>query len=172
MRDLMNLKDFFKPINDKKVDVAIALKKYIEAIKNFYRITGLKYSDTPKSKGQQLGFDDLMINIEDLHEQYLELRNEYKILYNFYLSCIKKVNSKSCQLIIEYAFLNNESDKQLSETLKEYHKIEYSDTYIRKIKLKASNEMLKVIDEKMLEELNRVTKGNKLEQKGTKRNKR
>lgn len=163
----MNLKDFFKPINDKKIDVAIALKKYIEAIKNFYRITGIKYSDMPKSKGQQLGFDDLMIDIEDLHEQYLKLRNEYKILYNFYLSCIKKVNNKSCQLIIEYAFLNNESDKQLSETLKEYHKIEYSDTYIRKIKLKASSEMLKVIDEKMLEELNRVTNWNKKEQKVT-----
>lgn len=152
----MSINDFFEPINDKKTKMEKALKKYVEATEDFYTITGVKYTDMPKSKGKVLGFDDLMANIEELFNDYLELRNQHKILYDFYISYINKLNNKTYRLIIEYSYINNEDDKQITNSLKEYHKLDYTNSHIRKLKSKASKEFNKLINDKVIEELEKI----------------
>lgn len=142
----MTIERFFKKIQDKKTDMQKALKRYVEAVEDFYTITGVKYTDMPKAKGEALGFDELMINIEDLFDKYVELRNEYKDLYNGCMVHINKLENRTYRLIIEYAYINEEDDKRLLVSLKDYHDIEYSDSHLRKLKSKAVKEFRKIID--------------------------
>lgn len=169
----MTIKEFFEYIKDNKRDMGKALRKYVEATENFYTITGIKYTDMPKSKGKALGFDDLMANIEELFHEYLTLREQHKEIYEFYLSYINKLSNKTHRLIIEYSYINEDDDKQLAITLKEYHNLDYTNDYVRRLKSKAKKEFELLIDNEAIQKLEELkmlfnTKYHKLTQHNTK----
>lgn len=142
----MNINQFFKDIHDKKREMEKALKKYVDATEDFYTLTGVKYTEMPKSKGNALGFDDLLANIEELHDEYLDLRKEYKSLYNCCMKYINKLDNIVHRLIIEYTYINLDDDKKILSTLSNFHNINYSYGHLRKIKSKAVKDFKKIID--------------------------
>ena len=149
----MNAEEFFEYIVDKEKEKDKALMQYIKATENFYTITGFKYTDMPKSKGKVLGFDDLMANIEDLYNEYLEKKRQYLELYNFYLKYINKLSNKTHRIIIENFYIYGEKYKQLVDTLQSFFRIEYSIDYVRQLKFKAKKEFEKLIDDAAVTEI-------------------
>lgn len=141
----MNINKFFEDINDKKREMEKALKKYVDATEDFYTLTGVKYTEMPKSKGNALGFDDLLANIEELHEEYLDLRKEYKSLYNCCMKYINKLDNIIHRLIIEYTYINLDDDKKILSTLSNFHNINYSYGHFRNVKSKAIKEFKKIV---------------------------
>ena len=143
----MRIREFFRYITEKKEEVEKTLKRYVESAEDFYTITGVQYSEMPKVKGKALGFDDLMANIEEFYNTYIALKKEYDDMYIDYLKYINKLKDKRYRLIIEYSFINGEDDKQVCESLREYHNYDYSNNYVRQLKIKAINEFELVLVE-------------------------
>ena len=141
----MTIEKYFKEVNDKRVEMERALKRYVEATEEFYTITSVKYTDMPKVKGKALGFDDLMINIEELYEFYLERKKLYDIEYQKCMNDINKLAESIHKLIIEYAYINLERDKQIIDSLRKYHNIEISYSHLRNSKSKAKNSFINII---------------------------
>ena len=141
----MTIEEYFKAVTDKRVEMERALKRYVEATEEFYTITSVKYTDMPKAKGKVLGFDDLMIRIEEIYEFYLEQKRLYDIEYQKCMNDINKLDESIYKLIIEYAFINLEKDKQIIDSLKKYHNIEMSYSYLRNSKSKAKNSFINLI---------------------------
>lgn len=141
----MTIEKYFKEVNDKRVEMERALKRYVEATEEFYTITSVKYTDMPKAKGKVLGFDDLMIRIEEIYEFYLEQKKLYEIEYQKCMNDINKIEESIYKLIIEYAFINLEKDKQIIDSLKKYHNIEISYSHLRNSKSKAKNSFCSII---------------------------
>lgn len=115
-----------------------ALKRYINAKEDFLVLSGTKYDDMPKAKTSGLGFDDLMINIEELHTEWIRLESEYKRIKNKCLDDIHKMKDPLYESIIEYAYLDFENDKEILNSLNEYHNVEYTLGYFRILKSKAT----------------------------------
>ena len=122
-----------------------ALKNYLDAKEDFYNLTGTKYDDMPKAQSKKLGLDDLLIHIEELHTTWLMLDKKCKEEKAKCLIDIDKLENKIYRLLIEYAYLNFESDKKILKSLKEIHNLDYSYSYIRKIKSKAKKEFKQII---------------------------
>lgn len=141
----MTIEEYFKSVKDKRVEMERALKRYVEATEEFYTITSVKYTDMPKVKGKALGFDDLMINIEELYEFYLEQKKLYDIEYQKCMNDINQLDESLHKLIIEYAFINLERDKQIIDSLRKYHNIEISYSHLRNSKSKAKNCFINII---------------------------
>ena len=141
----MTIEEYFKEVKDKRVEMERALKRYVEATEEFYTITSVKYTDMPKAKGKVLGFDDMMVHIEDLYEFYLEQKKLYDVEYQKCMKDINKLEEALHKLIIEYAYINLEKDKQIINSLKKYHNIEISYSHLRNSKSKAKNSFTNII---------------------------
>lgn len=126
-------------------DMKKALKRYVDAQSDFYTLTGIRYDDMPKAKGKSLGFDDLMIKIEELYNVYLELYENSEKEREKCLNDINKLSNPIHRVIIEYAYLNFESNKEIALSLQEYHNKSYSLSYISEIKTTAIREFEKII---------------------------
>jgi len=149
----MTIEEFFEYIINKEKEKDKALMKHIKATENFHTITGVKYTDMPKAKGKVLGFDDLMANIEDSYNGYLEKKKQYLELYDFYLKYINKLNNQTYRIIIENFYIHGERYKQLVNTLISFFRIEYSIDYVRQLKFKAKKEFEKLIDDAAIKEI-------------------
>lgn len=143
----MSIYKFFEHINDEKREVEKALKRYIEAKEEFYSITSIKYTDMPKSKGKNLGFDDLMINIEDLFSKYMEKKKKYDEEYNSCMKFINQLSNNLHKLIIEYSFIDLKKDKDILNSLEDYHNINISYGTLRNEKYKAIKEFKTIIND-------------------------
>lgn len=147
------IEKYFKKIVDYKYNMQKAFKRYIEAQDDFYIITGIKYTTMPKSEGKPLGFDDLMVHIEDLYNEYIKCKNKYDKEYKIIIKDINKLDNQLYRLIIEYTYIDRKIDKKPDkETLKElqdYHKIDISYPYFRKIKSNAKSDFLNIISNKL-----------------------
>lgn len=141
--------NFFKEVVNAKIEMQKALKKYIEANDSFYSLTGIKYSEMPKVKGQALGFDDLMANIEEIYTDYLKKEKEYNIKYQECMGHISKLDNQVHRLIIEYTYIDRKidkkSDKETLRALQDYHNIDISYSYFRIVKSNAKREFRKII---------------------------
>lgn len=141
----MKIDKYFKNIIARKIDMQKALKKYVEATEDFYTLTGTKYTDMPKTRGKSLGFDDLMMNIEKLYNEYLEYKKDYDKVYKECMEDINKLDNQTHRLIIEYSFIDEKKDKDIIDALSGFHNKDYSYSYFRRLKTKAIEEFEKKI---------------------------
>jgi len=139
------IEKYFEDVKSKKEAMQKALKKYIEATEDFYTLTGIQYTDMPKSKGKALGLDDLMANIEDLYSKYLDCKNDFETEYNKCMKDIDKLNNQLHELIIEYNFIDKKKDKEILKALKEYHNIDIAYGTLRNLKSQAKKEFKRVL---------------------------
>ena len=100
----------------------------------------------PKAQGRVLGLDDLMIQIEELHNDYIEKYENCEIERKKCLEDINKLENKISRVIIECTYLNFESDKEILFSLKEFFNKEYSLSHIKRLKKKAIKEFIEIID--------------------------
>lgn len=143
----MNIEEYFNDYKEKYHEMKKALKRYIDAKSGFYYLTGVKYDDMPKANGKSLGLDDLISNIEELHNKYLDLVKECNEERKKCQVNIDKIKNHVSRLIIEYAYLDLDKDKKIISSLKEFHNIEYSCSHFRKLKSDAIKEFEELIHE-------------------------
>lgn len=143
----MTIEEYFEEYETKFHEMKKALKRYIDAKSGFYYLTGVKYDDMPKANGKSLGLDDLISNIEELHNKYLDLVKECNEERKKCQVSIDKIKNHVSRLIIEYAFLDLDKDKKIISSLKEFHNIEYSCSHFRKLKSDAIKEFEELIHE-------------------------
>lgn len=139
------IEEYFKNYTNQYHEMKKALKRYVDAKTDFYHLTGIKYDDMPKAKGKVLGLDDLMINVEQLNNDYLI---EYKKYEEEKEKCKKDINKLEHPIhkaIIEYAYLNFEDNKTMAYSLKEYHNKNYSLGYVKILKTRAVAKFEKII---------------------------
>lgn len=138
--------NYFMEYEKKYHNMKKALKQFIDAKSDFYSLSCVKYDDMPKAQGKRLGFDDLMSNIEELCNKYLELKHEYFLEKDKCQKLINKMENPIYKVIIEYSFIDFENDKKLGASLKEYHNLDYSYSHLRKLKSNAIKEFEKLIE--------------------------
>ncbi len=126
-------------------DMKKALKRYTDAKFDFYTLTGAKYDDVSKARGKSLGFDDLMAQIEDLYSVYLKSYDDYEEERKRCLNDINKIDNPIYRIIIEYAYLDFESNKEIALSLQEYHNKNYSLGYVAELKAAAIKEFTKIL---------------------------
>lgn len=136
---------YFMDYERKYHNMKKALKRFIDAKSDFYSLSGVKYDDMPKAHGKSLGFDDLMVNIEELCNKYLDSKHEYLLEKDKCQMVINKLENPVYKVIIEYAYIDFENDKKLAASLKEFHNLDYSYSHLRKLKSQAIKEFEKVI---------------------------
>ena len=141
------MKDYFFEYRSIYHESKKAFKRYINAKENFYVLSGTKYDDMPKAKSSSLGFDDLMINIEELYNEWVRLEKQYNQIKKECLEMIHKMNDPIYESIIEYAYLDFENDKEILNSLNEYHNVDYTLGYFRILKSKAVKRFKEVITE-------------------------
>lgn len=122
-----------------------ALKRYLEAKDDIYYITGGKIDETPKAFGNGLSIDDLLINIEDLKEEYKKLTEDYETLRNIHKIKISELNNPIHKIILEYCYLDMNDDKKVLKSIREYHNKDYSESHFRRLKSQAVKEFEKLI---------------------------
>ena len=122
-----------------------ALKRYIDAKTDFYHLTGVKLDDMPKGNGKALGLDDLLINIEQLSNDYISKNKDYEEAKAKCKKDIDKLENPIYRVIIEYAYLNFEDNKTISNSLKEYHNKDYTLGYIKILKSRAASKLEEII---------------------------
>ena len=138
------IEKYFKEYTDKYHAMQKALKLYANAKEDFYHLTGVNIDDMPKGK-VALGFDDLLGNIEELNNEYIRRKEEYEEEKARCKKDIEELDNPIYRAIIEYAYINFESNKQIMESLKEYHNKDYSLGYIKILKSRAIKKFKKLI---------------------------
>ena len=139
------IEKYFKDYTDKYHDMKKALKRYIDAKQDFYSLTGVKIDDMPKGNGKAMGFDDLLINIEHLNNDYIIKYKKYEEERTRCKQDIDKLDDPISKAIIEYAYLDFEDNKAMSISLKEYHNKDYSLGYIKRLKLRAIEQFTRIV---------------------------
>ncbi len=139
------IENYFEDVKTKKKAMQKALKKYVESTEDFYTLTGIQYTDMPKSKGKALGLDDLMADIEELYFDYLKCKNDFDIEYNKCMKDIDKLDNQLYELIIEYNFIDKKKDKEILKALKEYHNMDIAYGTLRNLKSQAKKRFKKVL---------------------------
>lgn len=138
------IEKYFKECTDKYHEMQKALKLYTNAKEDFYHLTGINIDDMPKGK-KPLGFDDLLGNIEQLNNEYIKRKEDYEEEKAKCKKDIEELENPIYRAIIEYAYINFESNKKIMESLKEYHNKECSLGYVRLLKSKAIKKFVKII---------------------------
>ena len=139
------IEKYFKDYTNKYHNMKQALKRYIEAKEDLYHLTGVKIDDMPKGNGKALGFDDLLINIEKLNNDYITKFKKYEEEKEKCKQDINKLDDPISRAIIEYTYLNFEDNKTISISLKKYHSKDYSLGYIKRLKSKAIEQFEKIV---------------------------
>lgn len=141
------IEEYFKSYIDKHDLMQEALKELVDAKQSFYSLTGISYDDMPKGNKKPLGLDDLLGNIEHLEEEYIARKREYeeeKEKYKKEIDGLEEL-SKIHKAIIKYAYLDFESNKTITDSLKKYHNKDYSLGYVKILKSNATNKFRKLI---------------------------
>lgn len=139
------IEEYFKECTNKYHEMQKALKRYVNAKENFYNLTGIKLDDMPKGNQKPMGFDDILGNIEELNIEYIKRKEEYEEEKNKCKQDIEKLDNPIYRAIIEYAYINFESNKMIMEALKEYHNKDCSLGYIKILKSRAIDKFRKLI---------------------------
>lgn len=140
------IEGFFQKYKELKKSMESAMRKYIYATQDLYKITGMTYSDMPKGKSQIKGLEVLLINIETLFNNYLKESSKCTEERNKCMQKIKEINNLTYQLIIEIVYLDGiTEDKDVVDTLEKYHNITYAPSYFRKIKSIAKTQFEEVL---------------------------
>jgi hypothetical protein len=144
------VKNYFMNVVIAKVDTQRAFKKYKEASEDFSNITGIDYSKSKISGTKTIGFADLIGNIEELYNNYLKEKAKFNLEYDKCMVGINQLNNQLYKLIIEYTYIDREidqkSDKETLKVLNDYHNIDISYAYFRKVKSKAKKEFENIIE--------------------------
>jgi len=139
------IENYFNKYVERYHKMKRALKRYVDAKLDFYTLTGTNYDDV-KVKGVTLGFDDLIGNIEDLYNTYLDLSKKCEEERNKCLIDIDKLEKPIHRAIIEYIYLDFETNnKRLTMLLKKYYKKDYSLGYISELKSVAEENFRKIL---------------------------
>lgn len=137
---------FFKEYKDSKKSMESALRKYIYATQDLYKITGMSYSDMPKGQTEIKGLEALFINIETLFNDYIKESSKCTEERNKCMQKIREMNNTTYELIIEIVYLDGiTEDKDVVDTLEKYHNITYAPSYFRKLKSIARTQFEEVI---------------------------
>ena len=143
----MEIEEYFKNLEDSKMSMETAYKNYIEHIQLKCEISGISYKEImvhgtiiPK------GLDSKLEDDEEYAEEYKKRYIDYKIERENCLKDINKLESRLHRLIIEYTYINKETTKELCNSLRIYHKLEYVENTIEKEKSKARKEFKKLIE--------------------------
>lgn len=131
------IEKYFEDYTNKYYEMKKALKRYIEAKEDYYHLTGISIDDMPKGNKKPLGFDDLLGNIEKLNDEYIARNKELEEAEEKCKQDIRKLKNPIHRAIIEYAYLNFESNKDIAKSLNEYHNKNYTLGYVKVLKLKA-----------------------------------
>lgn len=138
---------YFESYTNKYDAMQDVLKELVDAKQSFYSLTGIDYDDMPKGNKKPLGFDDLLGNIENLEKEYITRKREYEEEKEKYKKDIDGLEelSKIHKTIIKYAYLDFESNKTITDSLKKYHNKDYSLGYVKILKSNATNKFRKLI---------------------------
>lgn len=139
------VEEYFEDYTNKYYEMKKALKRYIEAKEDYCHLTGINYDDMPKGKQKPLGLDDLLSNIEQLSNEYIARSKELEEAEEKCRRDINKLKNPIHRAIIEYAYLNFENNKDIAESLKEYHNKSYSLGYIKILKSRAVSKFAELI---------------------------
>ena len=139
------VEEYFEDYTNKYYEMKKALKRYIEAKEDYYHLTGINLDDMPKGNQKPLGLDDLLGNIEQLNNEYIARSKELEEAEEKCRRDISKLKNPIYRAIIEYAYLNFESNKEISDSLTEYHNKNYSLGYIKILKSRAVNKFNELI---------------------------
>lgn len=140
------IEKFFEDYEDSKKNMESALRQYIFATQELYSITGINYSDMPKSQGKIKGIDALLVNIETLFNNYIKESSKCTEERNKCMQKIKEIKNITYQLIIELVYLDGiATDKEVVEVLEKYHKLSYAPSYYRKLKSIAQNQFEEIL---------------------------
>ena len=139
------VEEYFEDYTNKYYEMKKALKRYIEAKEDYYHLTGVNIDDMPKGNSKPLGLDDLLGNIEQLSNEYIARSKELEEAEAKCRKDISKLKNPMHRAIIEYAYLNFESNKEIAESLAEYHNKNYSLGYIKILKFRAVNKFIELI---------------------------
>lgn len=139
------IEKYFEDYKNKYHEMKRALKTYIDAKSDFYTLTGINYDTMPKGNKKPIGLDDLLVNLEKLSNYYLKLQKEYEEIKERCKRDIDKLENPISRAIMEYAYLNFETNKKISCSLKEFHDRDYTVGYIKTLKAKAKEEFKDII---------------------------
>lgn len=143
----MEIEKYFKNLEDSKISMETAYKNYIEHIQLRCDISGISYKEIMvKSTIVPKGLDSKLIDDEDFAEEYKKKYIDYKMERENCLKDINKLESRLHRLIIEYTYINKESTKELCNTLRTYHKLDYMENTIEKQKTIAKKLFEKIIE--------------------------
>jgi len=143
----LTIENYFLEYTNTYHEMKKALKRYINAKDDYHHLTGKSADEYLKSKNNHAchGIDDLLANIEQLQEEYLELSDKYKKLRKKYNDKLHKLENTIYRIILEYAYLDFDKDKKILKNLKEYHNETYSFSHFRKLKGLAIKEFEEMI---------------------------
>lgn len=139
------VEEYFKECTNKYHEMQKALKRYVNAKDDFYHLTSINIDDMPKGNQKPRGLDDLLGNIEELNNEYLKRKEEYEVEKQKCKKDIDRLDNPIYRAIIEYSYINFETNKMIAESLKEYHNKDYSTGYIKLLKSKAIAKFKKII---------------------------
>lgn len=141
------IEKYFEKYVEKYKSMQSALKRLIDAKQDLYNITGIKYDDMPKGSKRPTGLEVLLANIDSLEEEYIKEKSKYEESKDEYKKQIDGLNELQSihKIIIQYAYLDFESNKMIMDSLKKYHNKDYSLGYIKILKSQANNKLKKLI---------------------------
>lgn len=139
------VEEYFEDYTNRYYEMKKALKRYIEAKEDYYHLTGINLDDMPKGNQKPLGLDDLLGNIEQLNNEYIARKKELEEAEEKCRRNINKLKNPIYRAIMEYAYLRFESNKDIAESLNEYHNKNYSLGYIKILKSRATSKFIELI---------------------------
>lgn len=141
----MNIHDYFKGYNDKYFDMKDKFIELKEAQRDFYSLSGTKFTDMPKTRGNtKFEYEDQIMRIDKLREEYNKLEKEYLMLKNKHREEINKIKNSKYRTIMTLSFLEKKNLKAISIILNKNYNLDYSVEYLRKLKSKAVKEFEEV----------------------------
>lgn len=132
----MTIYEYFKDYKIKYFKMKDKLIELKEAQRDFYSLTGTKFTDIPKS-GTSFGFDEQLIKIEKIKNDYLNKEHECAIARKKCVEDLDKIENPKYRTILTLAFLEQKNNKSISIILDKTYKLDYSIDYVKQLKNKA-----------------------------------
>lgn len=142
----MNIYEYFKNYDEKYYQMKDKIIEIKEAEYNFYNLTGIKFSDLPKSNSYKaFDFADQINRINKLIEDYKQKEKEYLEERDKCLEDINKLKNPKYKTIIKLAFLEKKKNKAIASILARTYKLDYSIDYVKNLKTKAINQFEQIV---------------------------
>lgn len=143
----MSIYDYFKEYNNKYFRMKDKLIELKEAQRDFYSLTGTKFTDVPKSNAvTNFGFEEQLIKLEKLKAEYIKKEHDYLEEREKCIETINKVINPKYRTILKLFFIEKKNLKSMSVILNNTYKLNYTIDYIKQIKNKAIKEFEKLIN--------------------------